>query len=73
MARIAKMGFVHHDIEWRHVALIPEFDASGAVVRLLLGLIDLESLEGADPGEALATMTKRIQEISHGVILFGAI
>ena len=73
VVRIAKKGLLHKDIEWRHVALVPEFDVSGAVVRLMPGLIDLESVVEADPAEALAAMTERIEEISRDVTVFGAI
>lgn len=50
VARSAAQGLLHEDLQWWHIALIPQFNEHGELVDLLPGLIYLEYvLEDQDP------------------------
>jgi hypothetical protein len=41
---MAALGYLHPNIEWRHVGLMPIFDAAGSITALRPILIDMEGV-----------------------------
>lgn len=67
--KCADAGWIHKDIEWRHIALMPVFDENSKIINLLPILIDYEkSEEEVDKEKALGTMKTRLDTIAVGCI-----
>jgi hypothetical protein len=64
---MAQKGFVHTDLQWRHVGLLPEFDtSSGAIVSMKPVLIDLEYVSSLDiSAESAAAAERREQMLAE--------
>lgn len=63
IARVTSLGYVHDDLEWRHVALMPSF-VDGELEELRPVLIDLSSIRAVNEGEDAADyMENKLQEL----------
>ena len=60
---MASKGFLHPDIEWRHVALLPVFDAEDCMIALVPILIDLEGVKQINTEVAYHEMMLRVEEL----------
>ena len=60
---VADCGYIHNDLEWRHVALLPLLDEDGgSVIGMKPVLIDLASVtESKTPVEAATAMNNAVQ------------
>lgn len=64
VAKAAQQGVVHADLAWRHIAVMPVFDAAGVLERLDPALIDFGRVERhVDPAVALERMNRRLDEM----------
>jgi len=65
--KCANAGYIHKDIEWRHIALMPVFDEDSKITDLSPILIDYEMSEKEDDTDkAFETMKNRLDEIAKG-------
>ena len=70
--KCADAGWIHKDIEWRHIALMPVFDENSKIINLLPILIDYEKSEAEiDREKALETMKTRLDNIAADCIFKG--
>lgn len=67
ITKCANAGYIHKDIEWRHIALMPVFDEDSKITDLSPILIDYEMSEKEDDTDkAFETMKNRLDEIAKG-------
>jgi hypothetical protein len=64
---MASLGYLHPDIEWRHVGLLPIINHFGELTGLRPILIDMERAELVGQEVASAAMYTRIQELKDSL------
>jgi hypothetical protein len=61
--RIVDKGFIHNDVEWRHVGLLPVFGPDGKLVDLAPILIDVGDVRAVKEEEKKTAMTTMMNRL----------
>ena len=64
--KFSKKGYLHTDLKWDHIGLLPVLGTKGNIIKMKPVLIDLQYVEECNPKEAKRIMLERLERMKGG-------